>query len=326
MLFIYLNLFLTLLVPHVYGTTCTGGTIDIALCLDGSGSMGSHYDKVQSFANQFVDKFLPDGVVSTNKIAVLRFESDVDDGTNGFSGTKSAITTAINVPLPGGTTNTHKCIDYAKTLFASSGRSGAAKLLLILTDGSPSNQNAAESSAASAIADGIVIIGVGANVGSWGRPNVIKMTSNQCPSNTGSCSEGLMNPPQCVTPCDDHYVDASTFADLPDVLDALVEVACVDPGCQYTWGPWSECTQDAVPTRYQEAVINFQPNPPIASGQPGACPPRKTENCGQIECDAKADFLLLLDGSGSMDQCDWQSQGWFANGKKMCCCCCCCCC
>ena len=113
--------------------------------------------------------------------------------------TTTSLSLVQQVPLPGGTTNTHKCIDAAKALFTSSstGRSGAAKLLLILTDGSPSNQNAAEASAASAIAAGIVIIGVGANVGSWGRPNVIKMTSNQCPSNTGSCSDGLMNPPQC---------------------------------------------------------------------------------------------------------------------------------
>ena len=45
----------------------------------------------------------------------------------------------------------------------------------------------------------------------------------------------------------------------------------------------------------------------------GACPGRKEELCGQIECAAKADFLLLLDSSGSMSTCDWQSQGWFAK-------------
>ena len=119
-----------------------------------------------------------------------------------------------------------------------------------------------------------------------------------------------------VTPCDDHYVDASTFDDLPVILDALIDVACVDPGCQYSWGPWSECTADAVPTRYQDPVINFPTTPAeiaALAGTPGACPARKSEECGQIECAAKADFLLLLDGSGSMSDCDWKAQGWFAK-------------
>ena len=49
------------------------------------------------------------------------------------------------------------------------------------------------------------------------------------------------------------------------------------------------------------------------AGTPGACPARKSEECGQIECAAKADFLLLLDASGSMSDCDWKSQAWFAK-------------
>lgn len=312
-------------------STCTASQIDIALCLDGSGSMGSHYPKVQAFLtkpgvdNDLLDKFTISN--TDTKVAVLRFESDVTPGTidaqgnADFSGTLDDIKAAINVPLPGGTTRTNKCIDYAKNLFSTKGRSGAAQLLLIVTDGRPSDQSAAETAAAQAIAAGIVILGVGANVGSYGRPSVLKLTSNRCEGqNTGSCSVGLMNPPMCVTPCDDHYVDASTFSDLPNILDAVVDVACVDPGCQYTWGPWSECTAAAASftcaiadclTRHQDAVINFDAG--IAAGQPGACPPQKTEECGKIECDVKADFLLLLDSSGSMSSCDWKAQGWFAN-------------
>jgi uncharacterized protein YegL len=309
MIFILLLVLLLTRDATAQSSTCQSSIIDIALCLDGSGSMGSHYPQVQSFANQLVDKFTISN--SDTKVAVLRFESDVTDGTNGFSGTKSAITAAINIPLPGGTTRTNKCIDYAKKLFSTDGRNGAAKLLLILTDGRPSDQGAAETSAASAIAAGIVILGVGANVGSYGRPNVLKLTSNKCPANTGTCSVGLMNPPQCVTPCDDHYVDATTFADLPNIIDAVVDVACVDPGCQYSWGPWSECSAADPPMRYQDPVINFDPSVP--SGQPGACPGRNTEECRQIECAAKADFLILLDASGSMSTCDWQAQGWFAK-------------
>ena len=312
----FLSFFLLLLPHHSILThaqeTCQSSTIDIVLCLDGSGSMGSHYPEVQTFANLFVDKFTLSP--TDTQIAVLRFESSVTDGTNGFSSTKSTINAAINVPLPGGTTNTHKCIDQGKALFASSGRAGAAQLLVILTDGRPSDQNAAASSADSAIAAGIVLLGVGANVGSYGRDSVLAMTSNQCKGqNTVGCSDGLKNPPQCVTPCDDHYVDATTFADLPNIIDAVVDVACVDPGCQYTMGPWSECDAQDPPMRWQEPVINFAPSPTIPAGQPGACPGRNTEKCGQIECAAKADFLLLLDASGSMSSCDWKAQGWFGN-------------
>ena len=188
-----LLLLLLLCLEGAKGVTCSGAQIDIVLCLDGSGSMGRHYPKVQTFANDLMKKFTISS--SATKVAVLRFESDVTDGTNGFSGSASAIKTAIDVPLPGGITNTHKCIDEGKALFASSGRTGAAQLMVLMTDGSPTNQKAAETAAASAIAAGIVMLGVGANVGSYGRPNVLKMTSNQCPANRGGCSEGLKNLP-----------------------------------------------------------------------------------------------------------------------------------
>ena len=59
-----------------------------------------------------------------------------------------------------------------------------------------------------------MIVGVGVNVGSYGVPNVLKMTSNQCaerPASERAGSAGLTGQPQCVVPCDDHYIDASTF-------------------------------------------------------------------------------------------------------------------
>ena len=134
------------------------------------------------------------------------------DGTNGFSGSKSSIITAIDVPLPGGYTYTDKCITQADTLFSTSARAGAAQIILVLTDGAPTDQAAAVVASQAAIANGIVIVGVGANVGSVaGRSNILALTSNPCPANTGGCSAGLTGAPQCVTPCNDHYVDASTF-------------------------------------------------------------------------------------------------------------------
>ena len=221
--------------------TCTSSTIDMVLCLDGSYSMGNSYQDVQTFAKQLMTKF----TISDTKtrVAVLRFETEVDDATGGFSGDLQRITAEIDVPLPGGITNTDKCITAGRNLLTgSTHRSGSAQLLLVITDGSPSDQSATETAAQAAMADGVVIVGVGVNVGSYGVPNVLKMTSNQCPDYTG-CSLGLKDPPSCVVPCDDHYIDASTFDALADnsILDSVVEAVCVEPGCQYVMGPWSEC-------------------------------------------------------------------------------------
>jgi Mg-chelatase subunit ChlD len=298
--------------------TCTSSKIDMVLCLDGSYSMGSSYSDVQDFAELLMDKF----TISADKtrVAVLRFESDVDDSTNGFSSSKSDIVAQIRVPLPGGITNTHKCIQAGKDLLTGATHTpDAAQLLLVLTDGSPSDQNQAELEAKAAIGEGVVIVGVGVNVGSYGVPNVLKMTSNQCADRPSAerqgCSAGLTGAPSCVTPCDDHYIDAGTFDALADnnILDSVVEAVCVDPGCQYSMGPWSECDAQTPPMRYQDPVISWQPTPPISAGLPGACPGRVTEACLDIECAAEADFLLLLDSSGSMTSCDWRAQGWFAR-------------
>jgi len=162
----------------------------------------------------------------------------VTDGTNGFSESEPSIIAAINVPLPGGYTYTDKCITRADTLFSTSARAGAAQIILVLTDGEPTDQGAAVAASQAAIANGIVVVGVGANVGSVaGRSNILALTSNPCPANTGGCSAGLTGAPQCVTPCNDHYVDASTFVVLDSIVDNVVDLACVDLGCQYTWGP-----------------------------------------------------------------------------------------
>ena len=107
-------LVISLLAQHVVlpanGADCKSSQIDMVLCLDGSYSMGSSYPDVQKFAVDVVDKFSP--TATTTRIAVLRYESDVtigtkdSDGSNddGFSGDKTAIKAAINVPLPGGIT------------------------------------------------------------------------------------------------------------------------------------------------------------------------------------------------------------------------------
>ena len=335
----YLSIFLISLLAHhavhVQGdATCTSSQIDMVLCLDGSYSMGSSYPDVQKFAVDVVDKFSP--TPTTTRIAVLRYESDVtigtkdSDGSNddGFSGDESAIKAAINVKLPGGITYTDKCIKEAETLFDTKARAGAAKLILVLTDGSPTDQAAAVKASEDAMKKGIVIVGVGAQVGASGRDTILALTSNQCdPSQQGSCTSGLTGPPSCVTPCNDHYIDASTFAALDGIVDNVVELTCVDPGCQYTWGGWSACTpKDAsftcsavggvavtdCETRSQSPVISFDPTPGSRGATP-ACPLDQTAECGSNECNAPADFLLLLDASGSMSSTDWRSQISFAK-------------
>ena len=51
--------------------TCASAQIDMVICLDGSGSMGSSYPEVQQFAKDVIDKFT---ISSTNtRVAVLRY-------------------------------------------------------------------------------------------------------------------------------------------------------------------------------------------------------------------------------------------------------------
>ena len=224
---------------------------------------------------------------------------------------------------------TDKCIKEAEILFDTKARVGAAKLILVLTDGSPSDQAEAVKASAAAILKGIVIVGVGAQVGGSGRANILALTSNQCPAGNSGCGSGLtLDKPggQCVTPCDDHYIDASTFAALDGIVDNVVELTCVEPGCQFTWGGWSPCAPKAssftcaavggsavanCETRSQSPVISFNPN--LSAGEVGACPLPQTAECGSNECNAPADFLLLLDASGSMSSNDWRSQISFAK-------------
>ena len=47
------------------------GKIDMVICLDGSGSMGSSYPKVQQFAKNVIDKFTISS--SNTRVAVLRY-------------------------------------------------------------------------------------------------------------------------------------------------------------------------------------------------------------------------------------------------------------
>ena len=314
---ITLPLLLTLLFTRSRTATatssCTSSEIDIALCLDNSGSMGSGYSDVQTFAKDVVSKFTISPTAT--RVAVLKFSTSAMDTTFGFSGDNQVITDTLNLPLTGGTTNTHRCIDMAKALFASDGRSNAAQLMLIITDGAPTNQVQTETAAQQARDAGIVIVGVGASIGYYGRDNILKLTSNQCPAlaagATNPCSTGLTDPPGCTSPCDDHYMDAQTMADLTGIIDSVVEIACVNPGCQYNWGSWSSCSSSDPSTRTRSAVVSFDPGTP--SGEAGACPGPQSEPCTTAKCKAKADFLLLLDGSGSMSNCDWASQAWFAK-------------
>jgi hypothetical protein len=215
------------------------------------------------------------------------------------------------VPLPGGGTRTSKCLAAGEALFkSSSARADAAQLLVVITDGMPSNQIQTEAAAKSARDAGIVVLGVGVDVGSWGAPSIKKLTSNQCPANNAGCSAGLTGAPSCVTPCDDHYLDASSFNDLPTILDSLVSVACEQqPGCQYTWGAWSACSEPADPV----ATPPERTRAPVISYDDGNCPGPMSEPCKTAACKTKADFILLLDASGSMSNCDWASQAWFAR-------------
>ena len=69
----------TLLAAAQSSAASCADPLDVVLCLDGSGSMSYNYPKVQSFAQDFANKFtLGD---TETRLAVLRFSTSTVDGT-----------------------------------------------------------------------------------------------------------------------------------------------------------------------------------------------------------------------------------------------------
>ena len=158
---------LFLLVPPYFATaeTCL---LDISLVLDTSGSMSGSWDGstkidvLKTAVKNFIDAQPEDG---TRWVGIVSFSStasvahpliEIDD-----PGDKSSLKTAVDGLSAGGSTAMHLGIQTGTgMLIPGSGRADCYKVMIVVSDGYPDDDVAAENAANAAKAQGIVIIGV----------------------------------------------------------------------------------------------------------------------------------------------------------------------
>lgn len=121
------------------------GPVDVVLVMDSSGSMkGSRWDTAKSAASALANKLLSDNADGAIQMAVIDFDTtaSVMNFNSGWWGnrrnwTTSAqeVTNSFNLMSPSGGTNWEDALQEANAL--SSGRSGAKKYIIFMSDGDP---------------------------------------------------------------------------------------------------------------------------------------------------------------------------------------------
>jgi hypothetical protein len=243
---------------------CTANSLDIVLCLDVSTSIVDNVlrkDSAQTFARSLTSQYTLGEVVAGNggsvgdkktRIAVLHFADDVKEVSPTFQHVESDIRNQIYAPTSMFTspwaTNTPVCVQKAVQLFTSTdGRdvADAARVIVILTDGQPTTQDLAASTA-KAKENGIAVVVVALEFGPdrADTTNLRRMASNPCPE-TNNCLNYDLTGSQCSLQCDDRFIHVNTFSDLNTAAtrSRVVAATCIQPGCQYQWTPFGDCLQ-----------------------------------------------------------------------------------
>ncbi len=256
------------------------GKIDMVFCIDASGSVDSgewtqQTDFVKDFVNDFTNTGASLGETGV-KIGLMQFAYK-----NKVAIDLSADLTSILAAAPGrienGETNTHLCIDAAQAALHSTtaapadgeaqrgvSRAGASKIIVLVTDGSPSQYSAASNAATAAKNAGTTIIGVGVDTGMCHCP---------CPCLSGG-DKSIRD--MVSEPKDDNYVRVDDFDDLTSNLAAITDITC-PISCQGTWGPWSACDPNTG-RRSRTFLVET-----AAQDGGDACPPDQEEDCS-IDC------------------------------------------
>ena len=282
---------LLLLLNCILGRACTG-KIDLIFCVDASGSVDGNckngpgqctgeWGQQTDFVKGFIDDFTGNGGGMSEKgikIGIMTFAyknvvnialssnygyvmGNVETRTNGETNTHLCINAAVSalsstaaVAAPAGETDTQRGVS----------RAGATKLIVLITDGSPTCSSCAASAAAAAKNAGVTVIGVGVDTGLCYCP---------CPC----LSSGDKSIKQMVSdPKDDNYVRVDDFDKLSENLKKITDLTC-PVGCQGDWDEWSACSQ-ATGTRSRTFKVS---QAAIDGGD--ACPQPQTEPCS-IDC------------------------------------------
>ncbi len=280
------------------GRSCKG-KIDLIFCIDASGSVSTdEYNQQSDFVKQFVDTF-SGNTANTNCDLPLGHAPNAGDGCGNFDGENGlkvgimqfASGNDINLALStdyqaiktatarteNGETNTHLCLTAAQTMLtdtANGARAGASKIIVLLTDGSPSNSGAATNAANAAKAAGTMIIGVGVDTGHCYGKGICTPT----PSTLGGCcSAGDTNiMALCTAPGTDHYTRVGDFNGLNSKIQAITDISCpID--CQGDWSDWTTCDK-ASGTQTRTFTVTK-----AAADGGTACPTTESKPCN-VDC------------------------------------------
>ena len=277
------------------------GKIDLVVCIDASGSVNDdEWTQQADFVKGYVDVFSGNHADTTCdkpsghainagdgcgdfegenglKISIMNFASG-NIVNIGLSTDYQAIKLAT-LRTENGETNTHKCLLAAEDKLrdpSQGARNGAAKIILLLTDGTPTSDSDATAAANAAKAAGTLIIGVGVGTGHCYGKGVCTptpLTPKGCCSGDDNTIMKMVSPPSS-----DYYIRiGGDFSDLKSKLQSITDLSC-PRDCTGAWGDWSICSQ-TTGTRTRSYVVNT-----IAQDNGKPCPNDETENC-DIDCE-----------------------------------------
>uniref|UniRef100_A0A8C4QLD0 Uncharacterized protein n=2 Tax=Eptatretus burgeri TaxID=7764 RepID=A0A8C4QLD0_EPTBU len=145
-------------------TVCSRARADIVFLMDGSGSIGSAFQRIKEFAFRIVSYFPHVGPNSTQFAAVQYSENaQVEFPLNRFSDRNSVLKAIRTIRFQGGDTKAGHAIQFAvrKTFFGGQGaRYDVPRLLVVMTDGR--SQDNVALPARNAYNQGVLVFAVGA--------------------------------------------------------------------------------------------------------------------------------------------------------------------
>jgi len=185
-------------------------TVDIALLIDGSGSISSSDFRLMKEFATLVTRNVTISAQTAN-MAIVQFSSQ-SRVEIGLSDDANAITTAISsmVQMNSGT-NMDSGLDTAYATLKKSTRS-TSKVLIMFTDGEPDRGNNPVAHAKTIKDAGVEIYTVG--VGSGVNPKILK--------DIASDDKNPLQP---------HYIQADSFTKLVELLSNIVAAMCKDDTC-----------------------------------------------------------------------------------------------
>jgi len=239
----------------------------MVFCIDASGSVNdAEYNQQMDFVKNFIDIF-SNNKGSTTCDKPPGHAANAGDGCGNFDGENGlkisvmnfAGDNTINIGLStdyqaiklatgrteSGETMTHLCLLAAEDKLrdtSQGARNGASKIIVLLTDGSPTLSAEATDAANAAKSAGTLIIGVGVDTGHcYSKDNCCCTPTATTPK--GCCSSGDINIKNlCTAPGVDHYTRIGDFNGLQGKVQTITDLSCpVD--CQGDWTEWNTCNK-----------------------------------------------------------------------------------